>query len=223
MSHQHSCRQQGPIVSLLEEQWQRVNRRERTKGLRCSGGRPLLARFSPDRHRRPHRDGAFRPDPEHAPQPRARAQQRSGETPLRDRRAMRSANVRSRRARRFPSGSAPPGADGGAGAPRRRGADRAAFAPPERMFARLAPSSCSSPRPFECRRSSSAASVGWFVTIGRPCSFSHQRNAGQSSLLPCSSPAWRAPVCDDQSVSHRMRWCDPSAQPSAHQRHVAIA
>src|SRR5215213_625743 len=84
------------------------------------------------------------------------------------------------------------------------------FASPERMFALLAPSSYSSPRPFEWRRSSSAASLGWFVTIGRLCSFSHQRNAGQSSLLPCSSPAWHAPVCDDQSVSHEMRWCDPS-------------
>ena len=31
------------------------------------GVRPLLARFSPDRHRGPHRDAAFRPDPEHAP------------------------------------------------------------------------------------------------------------------------------------------------------------
>ena len=48
---------------------------------------------------------------------------------------------------------------------------------------------------------------GWLVTIAAPRSFSHQRNAGMSSLSPCSSPAWQAPVCDDQSVSHRVsRW-----------------
>ena len=35
------------------------------------------------------------------------------------------------------------------------------------MFARLAPSACSSPRPSEWRRSSSAASRGWLVTIAR--------------------------------------------------------
>ena len=83
-------------------------------------------------------------------------------------------------------------------------------ASPERMFARLAPSSCSSPRPSEWRRSSSCASRGWLVTIARPRSFSHQRKAGMSSLSPCSSPAWHAPVCDDQSVSQRSRRWVPS-------------
>ncbi len=31
-----------------------------------------------------------------------------------------------------------------------------------------------------------------------------------SSLLPCSSPAWQAPVCEDQSVSQPVRRCDPA-------------
>ncbi len=79
-------------------------------------------------------------------------------------------------------------------------------ASPERMFARLAPSAYSSPRPSEWRRSSSAASCGWLVTIAVLRSFSHQRKAGMSSLSPCSSPAWQAPVCEDQSVSQRVRW-----------------
>ncbi len=83
-------------------------------------------------------------------------------------------------------------------------------ASPERMFARLAPLENSSPRPLEWRRSSSSASRGWLVTIALPCSFSHQRNAGMSSLSPCSSPAWHAPVCDDQSVSQRASACVPS-------------
>src|SRR5215207_1376584 len=83
-------------------------------------------------------------------------------------------------------------------------------ASPERMFARLAPSENSSPRPSECRRSSSIASFGWFVTIGAPRSFSHQRNAGMSSLSPCSNPAWQAPVCEDQSVSQPARLWVPS-------------
>ena len=76
-------------------------------------------------------------------------------------------------------------------------------ASPERMFARLAPSACSSPLPSEWRRSSSAASRGWLVTIALPRSFSHQRKAGMSSLSPCRRPAWQAPVCEDQSVSQR--------------------
>ena len=42
-----------------------------------------------------------------------------------------------------------------------------AAASPERMFARLAPSACSRPRPSEWRRSISAASRGWLVTIAR--------------------------------------------------------
>ena len=34
-----------------------------------------------------------------------------------------------------------------------------------------------------------------------------------SSLLPCRSPAWQAPVCEDQSVSHRSsRWEPPRSQ-----------
>src|SRR4051795_13559564 len=69
------------------------------------------------------------------------------------------------------------------------------------MFARLAPSSCRRPWPSEGRRSISAASFGWLVTIARPWSFSHQRKAGMSSSFPCSRPAWQAPVCEDQSVS----------------------
>ena len=67
----------------------------------------------------------------------------------------------------------------------------------------LAPSSCSSPRPSEWRRSISAASRGWLVTIAFPRSFSHHLKAGMSSLSPCRRPAWQAPVCDDQSVSQR--------------------
>lgn len=63
----------------------------------------------------------------------------------------------------------------------------------ERVFARLAPSPCSRPLPSERRRSSSSASRGWLVTMGRPRSFSHQRKAGMSWLLPCRSPAWRRP------------------------------
>ena len=83
--------------------------------------------------------------------------------------------------------------------------------------------SCSRPRPSEWRRSISAASCGWLVTIARPRSFSHQRNAGMSSLLPCSSPAWQAPVCEDQSVSQRCSRCVPVAQPARERRHVAVA
>src|SRR5215217_2662234 len=46
-----------------------------------------------------------------------------------------------------------------------------------------------------------------------PRSFSHQRNAGMSSLLPCRRPAWQAPVCDDQSVSQRtQRWLPSRSQ-----------
>ena len=84
-------------------------------------------------------------------------------------------------------------------------------ASPERMLARLAPSACSRPRPSEWRRSSSSASRGWLVTIAAPRSFSHQRNAGMSSLLPCRRPAWQAPVCEDQSVSHRAAGASPRA------------
>ena len=47
---------------------------------------------------------------------------------------------------------------------------------------RLAPPACSRPAPFEWRDSISCASRGWFVTSARPRSFSHQRNAGMSTV-----------------------------------------
>ena len=43
--------------------------------------------------------------------------------------------------------------------------------------------------------------------IAFPRSFSHQRKAGMSWLLPWRSPAWQAPVCEDQSVSHFASLC----------------
>src|SRR3954464_14118169 len=92
---------------------------------------------------------------------------------------------------------------------------RLCTASPETMFARLAPFENRRPRPLEWRRSISIASRGWFVTIALPRSFSHQRNAGMSSLSPCRSPAWQAPVCADQSGSQRVSSCGPPALPAA--------
>ncbi len=41
-------------------------------------------------------------------------------------------------------------------------------------------------------------------------SFSYQRNAGMSQLLPSSRPAWLAPVCEERSHSQPSRRCEPS-------------
>ena len=75
-------------------------------------------------------------------------------------------------------------------------------ASPENMFPLLAPSTASKPPPSERRRSSSAASLPWLETIVRPVSFSYQRKAGMSWLLPSSRPAWLAPVWEERSHSH---------------------
>ena len=78
-------------------------------------------------------------------------------------------------------------------------------ASPEQRLPRLAPSWASSPSPSDTRRSSSAASFGRLETIVRPVSFSYQRKAGMSKLLPCRMPGWLAPVCDDRSHSQGTR------------------
>ena len=63
------------------------------------------------------------------------------------------------------------------------------------------------------RRWISVVSFGWFETMATPRSFSNQRKAGMSSLVPCSSPAWLAPVWLDQSHSHGIRrWLPSSSQ-----------
>src|SRR6516164_6570669 len=59
-------------------------------------------------------------------------------------------------------------------------------ASPENMFPRLVPPAASSPSPVDRRRSISDASAGWFETSVRPDSFSYQRKAGMSQLLPSS-------------------------------------
>ena len=47
----------------------------------------------------------------------------------------------------------------------------------------------------------------------RPVSFSYQRKAGMSWLLPSSSPAWLAPVCEERSHSQgTIRWLPSSSQ-----------
>jgi hypothetical protein len=79
-------------------------------------------------------------------------------------------------------------------------------ASPENILPRLAPPAASSPPPSERRRSSSAASFWWFETIVRPLSFSYQRKAGMSWLLPRSRPAWLAPVWEERSHSQGMTW-----------------
>ncbi len=81
------------------------------------------------------------------------------------------------------------------------------------MFPRLAPPTASRPPPSEWRRSSSTASLPWLETIVRPLSFSYQRKAGMSSLLPSSSPAWLAPVWEERSHSQgTIRWLPSSSQ-----------
>ena len=48
-----------------------------------------------------------------------------------------------------------------------------------------------------------------------PRSFSTQRKAGMSSFEPSRIPAWLAPVCEERSVSHSTKRCDPSASQRA--------
>ncbi|CAM5741119.1 hypothetical protein SHIRM173S_12683 [Streptomyces hirsutus] len=76
-------------------------------------------------------------------------------------------------------------------------------APPLNRLPRLAPSSASRPgcpayRAARCW--SSTALLGRLQTITSRRSFSYQRKAGTSWLLPCRMPAWLAPVWLDQSV-----------------------
>ena len=81
------------------------------------------------------------------------------------------------------------------------------------MLPRLAPPAASRPPPSEWRRSISTASLPWFETIVCPVSFSYQRKAGMSSLLPSSSPAWLAPVWEERSHSQgTIRWVPRSSQ-----------
>ena len=44
-----------------------------------------------------------------------------------------------------------------------------------------------------------------------------------SSLEPCRSPAWQAPVCEDQSVSQANSRCASVADPARERRQVAVA
>ena len=64
--------------------------------------------------------------------------------------------------------------------------------------------------PVLSRVSIARTSFGADEATARPSSLSHQRNAGMSSFEPRRSPVCAAPVCDDQSVSHLIRRCDPS-------------
>ena len=89
-------------------------------------------------------------------------------------------------------------------------------APPPKRLPRLAPSADSSPPSpvySTARRWSSAALVGRLQTITSPVSFSYQRKAGTSWLLPCRMPSWLAPVWLDQSVRQGVSRC--VAAPSA--------
>jgi hypothetical protein len=81
-------------------------------------------------------------------------------------------------------------------------------ASPENRVTLLAPPSpLSCPVPVDWRCSSAATSPGELDVIVRPVSRSYQRKAGMFSLLPSSSPAWLALVCDDRSHSHSIsRW-----------------
>ena len=87
-------------------------------------------------------------------------------------------------------------------------------ASPERRFPRLAPPFRRSPSPAR-RRSISAQSAGAEHAITMPRSFSTQRKAGMSSFEPSRIPAWLAPVCEERSVSHSTKRCDPSASQRA--------
>ena len=81
------------------------------------------------------------------------------------------------------------------------------------MLPRLAPPPASRPPPSERRRSISTASIIRLETIVRPLSFSCQRKAGMSWLLPSSRPAWLAPVCEERSHSQpSRRWLPCSIQ-----------
>ncbi|EYT82971.1 hypothetical protein CF54_10195 [Streptomyces sp. Tu 6176] len=55
------------------------------------------------------------------------------------------------------------------------------------------------------RRWSSTALAGRLQTMTSPVSFSYQRKAGMSWLLPCRMPSWLAPVWLDQSVRQGVR------------------
>ncbi len=88
-------------------------------------------------------------------------------------------------------------------------------ASPESRLPRLAPPSISNPSPVARRRSISAQSAGAEHVITVPVSFSTHRNAGMSSFEPSRMPAWLAPVCDDRSVSHSIKWWEPSASQRA--------
>ena len=83
------------------------------------------------------------------------------------------------------------------------------------MLPRLAPPAASRPPPSEWRASISTASFEWLETIVRPLSFSYQRKAGMSSLLPSSSPAWLAPVWDERSHSQGTIRCVPRSSQRA--------
>lgn len=89
-------------------------------------------------------------------------------------------------------------------------------APPVKRLPRLAPSSASSPpQPVRrtARRSNSAALEGRLQTITCPVSFSYQRKAGTSWLLPCRIASWLAPVWLLQSVRQgASRWVLPSQE-----------
>ncbi len=88
-------------------------------------------------------------------------------------------------------------------------------ASPESRLPRLAPPSLSRPLPVDRRFSRSAQSEGDEQVMSRPVSFSSQLNAGMSSFAPSRIPAWEAPVWDERSVSHSMRWCEPSVTQDA--------
>ena len=87
-------------------------------------------------------------------------------------------------------------------------------ASPDRRFPLLAPPFRRSPSPAR-RRSISAQSAGAEHAITTPRSFSTQRKAGMSSFEPSRIPAWLAPVCEERSVSHSTKRCDPSASQRA--------
>lgn len=91
-------------------------------------------------------------------------------------------------------------------------------APPVKRLPRLAPSAASRPREpvrSTALRSNSAALEGRLQTMTCPVSFSNQRKAGTSWLLPCRIASWLAPVWLLQSVRQAVsRWVLPS-QPAS--------
>src|SRR6476620_3436273 len=86
---------------------------------------------------------------------------------------------------------------------------RAVGASPVKMLEMLAPPSASSPRPLERRSWMTWASLGLLATSRRPDSFSYDRKAGISALLPWSSPAWLAGVVDGSWTCHSVRVWEP--------------